>query len=83
MEKEDKEKILKEVKEELMELEWRSSMENDVEVSEAVPKKKKRLLGFGLDSDEEKANGAVKELRMYEKREKTQIWRGSLSMVEK
>ena len=48
-------------------------MENDVEVSEAVPKKKKRLLGFGLDSDEEKANGAVEELRMYEKTEKTQI----------
>ena len=50
-------------------------MENNVEVSEAVAKMKKRLLGFGLDSDEEKANGAVEELRMYEKRENSNLTR--------
>ena len=60
-------------------------MENDVEVSEAMPKKKKRLLGFGLDSDEEEnGNGAVEELKMYEKERKLKFdedpflwWRGN------
>ena len=60
-------------------------MENDVEVSKAMPKKKKRLLGFGLDSDEEEnGNGAVEELKMYEKERKLKFdedpflwWRGN------
>lgn len=63
----DKEKILGEIEEELVELEESMAMNrNQVEVNQNEnPAKKRRLLGAGLSDEEEEAEGAKAELEAY------------------